>query len=82
MKNWQNCEEEEDERQDVILATIEEIGITELHDSRAGFPIREEVFFDGDVAPITESDERAYRETHVDEDDVLVEGDEDDEEEE
>ena len=74
--------EEENQRRDVIRETIEEVleYATELHFE--GFPIREEVLVDGDVAPITEADERAYRETHVDEDDVLVEGDEDDEEEE
>ena len=75
-------EEVEEERQSRILAKMEEIGVTELMDFAAmDIPIREESFSDGAVAPITESDERTYRETHVDEDDLEGEEPEEDEEE-
>jgi hypothetical protein len=76
-------QEEEDERQGRILAKMEEMGVAELMDfEKMDIPIREESFSDGAVAPITESDERTYRETHVDEDDVRIEDLEDTEEEE
>jgi hypothetical protein len=76
-------ESEEDQRQGLISAKMEELGVVALMDfEKMDIPIRKEFFSEGEVAPITESDERSYRETHVDEDDVLVEGDEDDEEEE
>jgi hypothetical protein len=73
---------EETRRQDLIREKMEEMEVVALMDfDELDIPIREESFSDGEVAPITESDERAYRETHVDEDDVLVEVDEDGEEE-
>ena len=76
-------QKEEARRQALIQEKMDDIGVVNLMDfEKMDIPIREESFSDGEVAPITESDERAYRETHVDEDDALVEDLEEEEEEE